>query len=145
MYVLSWTPNFMGEPFVLESFGARVTMYERLKEIWNGGHEDISWNLYTTWDAEPVQEETLDIINSYHNKIPMMELLIDPKWYGGRNYHDELIQEARLGKILMKYIDRLNDPVEEPDINGFTDTTIDIVKEMSDDVNKEIERHYNES
>lgn len=138
MYVLAWTPNFCGEAFQLEEFDDHESMATRLKEIHDAKYEDVSWNLYTSLSEEC--HPNLKLIEQYHNEMSMMNIWIDPSWYGGRNYRDENIRDARLGKILMKYIDRLNDPIEEKDSgHNYCDPLQDIVKEMSDDVTKEIE------
>lgn len=143
MYTLVWTPNFCAEPFRLETFDDHDTMAARLFEINEAKYEDVNWRLYNSMvDDEDIIQEDLKKILSYHTEVSAMEIHINPKWYGGRDYQEENIKLARLGKILLKYIDRLNDPVEEANDNGYTDTTIDIVKEMSDTFNEEMKLQY---
>ena len=142
-YVLVWTPNFCAEPFRLERFDDHDSMIARLKEINDAKFEDVNWHLYNTMVAdEYVIQEDIKKILAYHKEVSAMEIHINPDWYGGRNYQEENIKLARLGKILLKYIDRLNDPVETADVNGYTDTTIDIVKEMSNNFNEEMKLQY---
>jgi len=143
MYTLVWTPNFCGEPFQLETFHDHDDMSARLKEIHEAKYEDVNWRLYCNMvDDEDIIQEDLKKILAYHKEVSAMEIYINPDWYGGRNYKEENIKLARLGKILLKYIDRLNDPVETADVNGYTDTTINIVKEMSNDFNEEMKLQY---
>jgi len=145
MYTLVWTPNFYAEPFRLETFKDHDTMAARLFEINEAKYEDVNWRLYNSMvdDDEDIIQEDLKKILSYHTEVSAMEIHINPKWYGGRDYQEENIKLARLGKILLKYIDRLSDPVEESEItDGYTDTTIDIVKELLDDFEEEMKLQY---
>lgn len=139
MYALAWTPNFCGERFTLETFADHDGVTKRLTEIHKAKYEDVKWNLYVSLSDDPTGQPDLKLIDSYHNNLSMMEIWIEPKWYGGRDYGEEQIKNARLGKILMKYIDRLNDPVEDAGDGSYYDSLQGIVEELSFDVDKEIE------
>jgi len=144
-YTLVWTPNFCGEPFQLETFHDHDGMVARLKEIHEANYEDVNWRLYCNMvDDEYIIQEDLKKILAYHREVSAMEIWIDPKWYGGRDYQEENIRNARLGKILMKYIDRLTDPVEYTCDENYYDNLQDIVQELREDVDKEIEFHRKE-
>lgn len=138
MYILAWTPNFCGTAFGFEKIEYHDAMTARLTELHAEKYEDLALSLYVYLSDQTDYVREIKKLNEYHNNLHVMEVAIQPEWYGGIDHSDRRIREARIGKILLKYIDRLNDPVEEPDINGFSDTTIDIVKEMSKDFEQEI-------
>lgn len=145
MYVLVWTPNYGGVRHKLEKIGDHDAMIARLTEIYEAKYEDVDWHLYMSMgDNSKFNDDDNKLIEDYHTKLMGMQIYIDPKWYGGIDYHDVLIKDARLGKILMKYIDRLNDPVEKDSGGDYYDSLECIVQEMSRDVDKEIELQRNE-
>lgn len=133
MYVLAWTPIFWNVPFTIEKIEDHNAMLDRIKEIWSAKYEDLNWQLYTSVGGNDIDVDAIEI---YHNGNTFIELAIPTEWYGGKV--ETVSRDKILANILMKYVDRLSDPVEYSSDATYSDPLEDIVDELLADVREVI-------